>query len=171
MATAAAVGQVLRASGRRTFAREAAVAGISLMPALLALRGSELASYHGAEHKTIGGYEQDEEAAEVDKEHDRCGSNLVAPLLASTAAGNVAARRAGLKGPLAEAVVGLGSVAFAVEVFAWSDRHADSTLARLLRMPGHEIQRIFGTREPTAEQLDVARAALTEILRVEGKAA
>jgi uncharacterized protein YqhQ len=171
MATAAAVGQVLRASGRRTFAREAAVAGISLMPALLALRGSELASYHGAEHKTIGAYEQDEEAAEVDKEHDRCGSNLVAPLLASTAAGNVAARRAGLKGPLAEAVVGLGSVAFAVEVFAWSDRHADSTLARLLRMPGHEIQRIFGTREPTAEQLDVARAALTEILRVEGKAA
>jgi uncharacterized protein YqhQ len=171
MATAAAVGQLLRSSGRRTFVREAAVAGISLMPALLALRGSELASYHGAEHKTIGAYEQDEEAAGVDKEHDRCGSNLVAPLLASTAAGNVAARRAGLKGPVAEAVVGLGSVAFAVEVFAWSDRHADSTLARLLRMPGYEIQRIFGTREPTAEQLDVARAALTEILRVEGKAA
>jgi uncharacterized protein YqhQ len=80
----------------------------------------------------------------------------------------VAARRAGLRGPLADALVGLGSIAFAVEVFAWSDRHADSTLARLLRLPGHEIQRVFGTREPTPEQLDVARAALAEILRVEG---
>jgi uncharacterized protein YqhQ len=167
MAAAAAAGQAMRSRGTRTFGREAAVGAMSLMPALLALRGSELASYHGAEHKTIAGYEQDEEAADVDKEHDRCGSNLVAPLLASTAAGNVAARRAGLRGPLAEAAVGLGSIAFAVEVFAWSDRHADSTLARLLRLPGHEIQRVFGTREPSPEQLDVARAALAEILRVE----
>jgi uncharacterized protein YqhQ len=171
MAAAAAAGQALRSKGPRTVGREAAVGAISLLPALLALRGSELASYHGAEHKTIGGYEQGEEAVDVHKEHERCGSNLVAPLLASTAAGNVAARRAGLRGPLADAAVGLGSIAFAVEVFAWSDRHADTTLARLLRRPGHEIQRIFGTREPSAEQLDVARAALTEILRVEGQAA
>jgi uncharacterized protein YqhQ len=171
MAVAAAAGQALRSKGPRTVGREAVVGGLSLLPALLALRGSELASYHGAEHKTIGGYEQDSDAVDVQKEHERCGSNLVAPLLASTAAGNVAARRAGLRGPAAEALVGLGSIAFAVEVFAWSDRHADSTLARLLRMPGHEIQRIFGTREPTADQLDVARAALTEILRAEGRAA
>ena len=145
-----------------------AVAGLSLFPALLALRGSELASYHGAEHKTIAAYEQDEDAADAGKEHERCGSNLVAPMLASAAVGNVAARQAGLKGPLAEAAVGLGSVAFAVEVFAWSERHADTALARMLRLPGHEIQRVFGTREPTAEQLDVARASLEEILRVEG---
>jgi uncharacterized protein YqhQ len=143
------------------------VAGLSLLPALLALRGSELASYHGAEHKTIAAYEQGADAADTGKEHDRCGSNLVAPLLAGTAAGNVAARRAGLRGPMADAVVGLGSVAFAVEVFAWSERNADSALARILRRPGHEIQRIFGTREPSSEQLDVARAALAEILRVE----
>jgi uncharacterized protein YqhQ len=69
---------------------------------------------------------------------------------------------------MAEAAVGLGSVAFAVEVFAWSERHAESTLARMLRLPGHEIQRVFGTREPTRDQLDVAHAALEEILRVEG---
>src|SRR4051812_14389254 len=168
MAAAAAVGQALRSGGRRTATREAAVAGLSLLPALLALRGSELASYHGAEHKTIAAYEQDADAAATGKEHDRCGSNLVAPLLAGTAAGNVAARRAGLTGPMTDAVVGLGSVAFAVEVFAWSERNADSALARILRRPGHEIQRIFGTREPSAEQLDVARAALAEILRVEG---
>ncbi len=168
MGVAAAAGQALRSGGRRTVAREMAVAGLSLFPALLALRGSELASYHGAEHKTIAAYEQDEEAADAGKEHDRCGSHLVAPMLASAAAGNVAARRAGLRGPLAEAVVGLGSVAFAVEVFSWSERHADSALAYMLRLPGHEIQRVFGTREPSEEQLSVAHAALEEILRVEG---
>jgi uncharacterized protein YqhQ len=171
MAGAALAGQALRSKGPRSVGREAAVAGISLLPALMALRGSDLASYHGAEHKTIAGYEQDDDDVDVAKEHERCGSNLVAPLLASTAAGNVAVRRAGLKGPLADAVVGLGSVAVAVEVFAWSDRHGDSALARMLRLPGHEIQRLFGTREPTAEQLDVARAALAEILRVEGQPA
>src|SRR5918911_3040231 len=168
MLAAAAAGQAVRASAPRSVARETAVAGLSLFPALFALRGTELASYRGAEHKAIAAYEQDADAADAGKEHDRCGSNLVAPLLTSTAAGNVAARRAGLRGPVADAVVGLASVGFAVEGFAWSERHAHSALARPLRLPGHEIQRVFGTREPTGAQLDVARAALAEILRVEG---
>ena len=168
MSAAAFAGQAVRAAGRRTLVREAAVAGISLLPAMLALRGGELASYHGVEHKSIAAYETDADAEDALKEHDRCGSNLVAPLLASAAAGNVAARRVGLKGPAAEAVVGLGSVAFAVEVFAWSERHSDTGLARLLRLPGHEIQRAVGTREPTPAQLAVGEAALAEILRVEG---
>jgi uncharacterized protein YqhQ len=38
----------------------------------------------------------------------------------------------------------------------------------MLRRPGFEIQRVVGTREPTGEQLEVGRAALAEILRVEG---
>ena len=168
MAAAAAAGHGLRSAGPRTVAREAAVAGISLMPALFALRGGELASYHGVEHKAIAAYEQDEEAAAARKEHDRCGSNLVAPMLASAVAGNVALRRAGLKGPAADGAVALGSMAVAVEVFGWAERHPDSRLTRLLRRPGHELQRAVGTREPTAEQLEVGRAALDEILRVEG---
>ena len=171
MGGATLAGQALRSLGRRTVAREAMLAGISMLPAMLALRGGDLASYHGVEHKSIAAYEQDSDAADATKEHDRCGSNLVAPLLASATAGNVAVRRAGITGPAAEAIVGLGSVAFAVEVFAWSERHSDTALARLLRKPGHEIQRLVGTREPTPEQLEVGRAALDEILRVEGAAA
>ena len=167
MLAATAAGHAVRRAGGRTLGREAAVAVISLAPAMLALRGGELASYHGVEHKAIAAYEQDEDAAEADKEHDRCGSNLVAPLLASTVAGNVAARRAGLRGPLAEGAVALGSVAFAVEVFGWSERHSETSLARALRRPGFEIQRALGTREPSEEQLEVGRAALAEILRVE----
>jgi uncharacterized protein YqhQ len=167
MAGAALVGQAIRSTGARTVGREAAVGVVSLAPALLALRGGELAAYHGVEHKAIAAYEDDADAAEADKEHDRCGSNLVAPMLVSAALGNVAARRAGLRGPAAEATVALGSAAVAVEVFAWSERHEGTRLSRALRKPGHEIQRLVGTREPSADQLQVGRAALAEILRVE----
>jgi uncharacterized protein YqhQ len=166
MGAAALGGQAIRKAGRG-MGREAAVALVSVAPALMALRSGELAAYHGVEHKAIAAYEDDSDAADATKEHDRCGSHLVAPMLAAAAVGNVAARRAGLRGPAAEAAVGLGSAALAVEVFAWSERHPDSALTRLIRVPGHEIQRAVGTREPTAEQLEVGRAALEEILRVE----
>jgi uncharacterized protein YqhQ len=166
VAGAAAVGQAVRARGR-TFGRELAVAGLSLVPALLALRSGELAAYHGVEHKSIGAYEDDADASDATKEHERCGSHLVAPLLSSAAIGNVLVRRAGLRGPVVDAAVGLGSTALAFELFGWSERHPDTGLARALRRPGHEIQRLVGTREPTADQLEVGRAALAEILRVE----
>jgi uncharacterized protein YqhQ len=171
MVAAALAGQAVRRRGSpgRTVGREALIAGIGVVPALLALRGGDLAAYHGVEHKAIAAYEEDDEhAADAAKEHDRCGSNLVAPLLASATAGNVAVRRAGLRGPLADAAVAVGSIAFAVEVFALAERHPDTAMARALRRPGYEIQRALGTREPTEEQLAVGEAALAEILRVEG---
>jgi uncharacterized protein YqhQ len=149
---------------------EAAAAVFSLAPALLALRGGELAAYHGVEHKSIAAYESPEEtdAAETAKEHDRCGSHLVAPMLASNVAGALVLRRL-LERPnaLAGGAVALASTAVAVEVFAWSERHAGSRAARALRRPGFEIQRLIGTREPDARQLEVGRAALEEILRIE----
>ena len=167
MAGATLLAAVVRRAGPRTVGRETVVAAVGLAPALLSLRGGELAAYHGVEHKAIAGYEQDADAAETAKEHDRCGSHLVAPMLAGTVAGNLAARRAGLRGPAVDGIVTLGSIAVAVEVFGWSERHADTSVARALRRPGHEIQRVVGTREPTEEQLEVGRAALDEILRVE----
>ena len=99
MAGAAVAGRALRRTGPRTLARETGVALISLAPALLALRQGDLASWHGVEHKAIAAYEQDGETADASKEHDRCGSNLVAPMLAATAAGSVAVRKAGLSRP------------------------------------------------------------------------
>jgi uncharacterized protein YqhQ len=172
MGAAALAGQAIRTAGARgpgarTAGREAAVALVSLAPALLALRSGDLAAYHGVEHKAIAGYEEDSDATDAAKEHDRCGSHLVAPMLAAATVGNVALRRAGLRGPAAEAAVGLGSAALAVELFAWGERHPDSAFTRLMRRPGFEIQRAVGTREPTGEQLEVGEAALAEILRVE----
>ncbi|HEV2723208.1 MAG TPA: DUF1385 domain-containing protein [Thermoleophilaceae bacterium] len=171
MAGAALLGQAIRSTGSRTILREGVVGVVSLAPAVLALRSGDLAAYHGVEHKAIAAYEQDGDAAEAGKEHDRCGSNLVAPMLGAAAVGNAAARRAGLRGPAAEAMVALGSAAVAVEVFAWSERHEGTRMSRWLRKPGYEIQRVVGTREPTEQQLQVGRAALAEILRVEGAAA
>jgi uncharacterized protein YqhQ len=61
----------------------------------------------------------------------------------------------------------IGGASAAVEMFAWSDRNPERTLARAFHRPGHEIQRLIATREPTAEQLAVGAAALAEILRAE----
>ena len=148
---------------------EAAAAVVGFMPALFALRGGELAAYHGVEHKAIGAYESDaDDAAEATKEHDRCGSHLVAPMVASNLAGTLLLRRAvEHPGPLAGGAVALASSAIAVEVFAWCERNAASRTARALKRPGFEIQRLVGTREPDERQLEVGRAALAEILRVE----
>jgi uncharacterized protein YqhQ len=147
---------------------EAAAAVLSLAPAVLALRGGDLAAYHGVEHKAIAAYEKDEDAADAAKEHDRCGSHLVTPLLASNLAGALLVRRVLERpGPVAGAGVAVASTAAAVEVFAWCERHAASPLARALRRPGFELQRLIGTREPDERQLEVGRAALAEILRVE----
>ena len=164
----ALLGQAVRSAGGRTLGREAVVAALSLAPALLALRSGDLAAYHGVEHKAIGAYEEDGEVDDATKEHERCGSNLVAPLLSTATLGNALARRAGMRGPAVDAAVGIGSTAVALEVFGWSERHPRTGLARALRRPGHEIQRAVGTREPTDEQLEVGHAALREILRAEG---
>jgi uncharacterized protein YqhQ len=169
LATAAA-GVVVR---RRTrgMGGETALAALSLAPSLVALRGGDVAAYHGVEHKAIGAYEQGAaDAREATKEHDRCGSHLMAPLLAANLAGTALLRRTVARPSLlAGAAVQLASLAAAVEVFAWSERHGDTALARALRLPGHELQRVLGTREPTEEQLEVGRAALAEILRVESQ--
>ena len=149
-------------------------AGISLAPALAALRGSQLARYHGAEHKAIGGYEHGEEAVDIAKEHERCGSHLVGPMLAATVAGNVLVARLRLKpehrGP-ARLAVSLGAIGIATETFSWMQRNRTNPLARALARPGSSLQKLAATEEPGADELEVARAALNEVLRLEGAAA
>ena len=150
--------------------RETLSAGLGLMPALVALRGSELAAYHGVEHKAIGAYERGlEDPSTVAKEHERCGSHLVAPMLVFSLAGQLLVERLVPRpGRLARGAATLGGISAAVELFAWSERHPDHPLAGAFRRPGTEIQRLFATREPTPEQLEVGTAAVNEILRAEG---
>jgi uncharacterized protein YqhQ len=171
MAAATVGGRLVRHRGSGPGAEAAAVA-ISLVPSFVALKGGDLAAYHGVEHKSIAAYENDTpDAADAAKEHDRCGSHLMAPLLASNVAGAALLRRVVHRpGPAAQFALGLASLGLAVEIFVWSERHAGSRTARALRRPGHELQRLLGTREPTEHQLEVGRAALAEILRAEAPA-
>jgi uncharacterized protein YqhQ len=168
MVLASAASRALRRGGGGA-GRELAQATLGLVPALVALGNRDLAAYHGAEHKAIGAYETgSDDPASATKEHKRCGSNLVAPMVIASAAGQVLLDRVLERpGPGARAAVGVASVGVAAEMFAWSDRNPDTAAARAFHRPGHEIQRLVATREPTADQLDVASAALDEILRVE----
>jgi uncharacterized protein YqhQ len=155
----------LREAAIRPLARELATALLTVAPAALALRGGELASYHGAEHISIGSYEH---GSQRPKEHERCGSHLVGPMLLTTALGNLAAERAPerLRGS-ARAVAAVGSLAASAELFGWMTRHPANPLARLLAKPGHELQHRLGTREPSDAQLAVAEAALAACLELE----
>lgn len=171
MVAASAASRAIRNSGSSA-QRELAQAVLGLAPALVALGNRDLAAYHGAEHKAIGAYEAgSEDAAAATKEHERCGSNLVAPMLIMSVAGQLLLERVVEEpGPLARSAVGLAGVSLAVEMFAWSDRNPDTAVARAFHRPGHEIQRLIATKEPSAEQLDVGVAALREILRAEAAA-
>jgi uncharacterized protein YqhQ len=148
---------------------ELASSMIAMAPALFALRGGELAAYHGVEHKAIAAYEADDaDARDASKEHERCGSHLMAPMLAANLAGTLLLKRAVERpNPITGGAVALASTAAAVEVFAWTERHADSPVTKALKRPGYELQRLIGTREPDERQLEVGRVALLEILRVE----
>ena len=147
------------------------MAGVSLAPVLMALRDSKLSRYHGAEHKSVAAYESGGDVGAAEKEHSRCGTNLVAPMVATSLATSLVLRAAGReRQPLATFVAGLVSIGTAMELFAWMARHPRHPLARTLGRPGLEMQRVFTTSEPTADQLDVADMALKELLRLEGAA-
>lgn len=161
----------VRRGGRPTVGRELAAVGLGLAPVLAALRGSPTAGYHGAEHKSIGEHERavrGEPPAGATREHDRCGSNLVGPLIATNVAGHVALRRITRRpGPLTMLAGAMLSTGLAFELFRWMSRHPGSKVAAGLSQPGRLLQQFFTTREPSPDQMEVARAALAEILRLE----
>ncbi|UJA18880.1 DUF1385 domain-containing protein [Thermoleophilia bacterium SCSIO 60948] len=168
-ALAQAITSWVRRDGR-SGPREELIAGlIGIVPALAALRDRDLAAYHGAEHKAIGAYESGATIEATPKEHRRCGSNIVFPLMTLSAAGQLLVEATvDEPGPVVRALAGLAAVGGAVELFANAEKHPDTLLGRSVQVPGHEIQRLVSTREPTPAQIEVGDAALREILRVEG---
>jgi uncharacterized protein YqhQ len=165
MASSAVAVRVVRGSRLRPAAQELTAGLLALAPALLSLRGKDLAAYHGAEHISIGTYEHDEPRA---REHERCGSHLIGPLLATTAAANAVASTAPprFRGP-ARVAASLGAIAASTELFGWMVRNPENKLARALAKPGHELQHRYATKEPSPEQVEVAEAALRACLDLE----
>jgi uncharacterized protein YqhQ len=152
--------------------QELGAAALALVPAMIALKNSRLAGYHGAEHKSIGEYERvlrGEDPEGATKEHERCGSNLMGPLLAANLIGNVLVRKVSRRPtPGATLAAGLLSVGSAMELFRWMSRHPESKVAHALGLPGDIMQRFVTTDEPDSGQMEVAHAALAELLRLEG---
>ena len=155
----------LRESRLRPAAQELVASLLSLAPAALALRGGELAAYHGAEHISIGTYEHGEGAK---KEHERCGGHLVGPLLLTSAVGNAIAGLAPERmRNHARAAAQVGALGASTEIFGWMTRHPGNVVAQALSKPGHELQHRLATTEPTPAQLEVAEAALRACLELE----
>jgi uncharacterized protein YqhQ len=89
-------------------------------------------------------------------------------MLLTTAAGNLVAERAPERArSAAKIAAAIGSVALSTEIFGWMARHPAHPLSRALAKPGHELQHRLGTREPSAEQFEVAEAALQACLALE----
>ncbi len=158
---------------KSVLAQEAVGAAAGLAPALVSLRGSRAAVWHAVEHKSIAAYEAggvDEigNAAAHAKEHDRCGSNLVVPLLVTTTIGNTVARKLfGRRALGGRTVVAALSIGAAVEVFAFSARRPEHPVSRAVHGMGHAMQAGFATREPSSGDLLVGQAAMEALLRAE----
>jgi uncharacterized protein YqhQ len=134
---------------------------------VVALRGTALAEYHGAEHISIGTYEHGEPRP---REHERCGSHMIGPLVAATVIGNAivsGVARTPRGRALARGGAAVAAIGVAGETFAWMNRNADHPVSRALAWPGHELQHRVLTQEPSPDQLEVARAALGRCLQLE----
>jgi uncharacterized protein YqhQ len=169
LVSAVAVRLLRRSSRLGPAAKELLGGALSILPASLALRGSSLAAYHGAAQISRGTYAHGEPRG---KEHARCGSHLIGPLLATSAAGAALAARAPEQArPLARATAALGALSAATELFSWMVRHPEHPVARALARPGHELQRRMATADPDPAQLEVAEAALEACLELESDGA
>ena len=170
---ATVVAAVARRRLRSVLAQEAVGAVAGLAPALLTLRGSRAAVWHAVEHKSIAAYEAGgaDEVAHADthaKEHDRCGSNLILPLLVTTTIGNTIARKTLRRRAFGgRTIVAALSVGTAVEVFSFSARRPEHPVSRVIHGVGHAMQSGFATREPSPSDLLVGRAAMEALLRAE----
>src|SRR5918911_980924 len=134
---------------------------------LAAMLGSAVVvrAVRGAEQVSIGTYEHGHTHA---KEHERCGSHLVGPFVATSALASALAARAPANVRLpAKVGASLGALAASTELFGWMVRNPERPLARALARPGHELQHRLATAEPTPEQLEVAEAALRACLALE----
>ena len=165
LGTAVAVKGLRESSRLRPAAQELISGLLSLAPAALSLRTGELASYHGAEHISIGTYEH---GAGAQKEHERCGGHLIGPLLLTSAVGNVLASLAPERvRNHARTAAQIGALGASTEIFGWMTRNPRNVVAQALSKPGHELQHRLTTATPTPEQLEVAEAALSACLELE----
>lgn len=128
--------------------------------------------FHGAEHKTIFNYEAGlplapAAAARFSRLHPRCGTSFLLLVMIVSIFVFVPLGTPAWYILFPSRVIGIPLVAgLAFEAIKWFGRNRDSAVARVLMWPGLQLQRLT-TREPDAEQLAVAIAALNAVLALE----
>jgi len=133
-----------------------------------------LFEYHGAEHKTISCHEAGleltpENAQRFSRLHPRCGTSflLVVMIVAIFAFAPV-----GLPAwyvLVATRILGVPLIAgLSFEIIRLTGRHRAQPWARVVMWPGMQLQKLT-TREPDAEQLAVAIAALEAVLETQAQ--
>ncbi len=162
----------LRRRSRSIALGELTAGAFSLAMTLMSMRTGEVAAYHGAEHKAIGGYEQGIEAAAATREHPRCGTQLAIPILVFSALATQGALALAPRNPRAARIGGqLVGIAAATELFRAGARGHGTALATAAARAGLKLQTHATTVEPNRDQLDVAEAALHALLDAEDLAA
>lgn len=131
--------------------------------ALRVVMPSSMWRFHGAEHKAVAAYEAGLDLNDIDavlrapRVHDRCGTNVVAILVAACL----------LPVPTTGAWSLLTFVlifAVSVEVVSLAAKRPRSPLSRLILVGGHLLQRYVTTAEPTAREQAVGVKALQACL-------
>jgi uncharacterized protein YqhQ len=133
---------------------------VSLMPDI-----KRVFAYHGAEHKTVNGYEagvplEPESVKKFSKAHIRCGGSflfvvLIIAILVFSLVGKPALWILVLSRVLLLPVIS----ALGYEVIYFGARHANNIFVKIILSPGLWVQSIT-TRQPDSGQLEVAIAAM-----------
>lgn len=144
------------------------ILGISLIPDL-----RRVFMYHGAEHKLIHAYEacgrpDAREAAGRSTLHPRCGTGFLLIVMVISVFVFAIIGKPSLPWLVLSRLVGIPFIiGISYEVgIKWLGKHPDGHVARFLLWPGLQLQRLT-TREPTPDQLEVAAAALEEVIALD----
>jgi uncharacterized protein YqhQ len=144
------------------------IVGISLIPDL-----RRVFQYHGAEHKVIHAYEHcgrpdADEARRYPTLHPRCGTGFLFVVMVIAILLFAVVGKPSLPWLVLSRIIGIPViVGISYEVgIKWAGKHPNGPLARILLWPGLQLQRLT-TREPTEDQLEVAAAALEEVMAMD----
>lgn len=129
--------------------------------------------YHGAEHKVIYAYEAGEDltvenAKKYRPYHPRCGTSfLLIVMVISMMVFLTIPKEWSFVDKLMSRIVLIPVIAgFSYEVLRFSARMKDNPIIGLIVLPGLLLQRMT-VREPDESQIEVALAAMSEVLKLE----
>ncbi len=144
------------------------IVAISLIPDL-----RKVFQYHGAEHKIIHAYEScgrpdPEHAGSYSTLHPRCGTGFLLLVMVISVFFFAIIGKPSLPWLVLSRLIGIPIiVGIAYEIgIKWAGKHSNGFFARIVLWPGIQLQRLT-TREPTYDQLEVAAAALDEVMRLD----